>query len=122
MRRLQQAVVAGGDALPHRRIRQQVAGELLDRELVERQVVVERLDHVVAVRRDAVLLVAVVADGVGEAHEVEPPAGHPLAVGGRGEQLVDELLVGVGPIVEHELVDLRPAWAAGRSDRSRAGG
>ena len=66
MRRLQNAVVAGGHELPHRRVRQQIAGQLLDRELVERQIVVERLDDIIAVRRDAMLLVAVVADRVGE--------------------------------------------------------
>ena len=118
VRRLQQAVVAGGDALPERRIRQQVAGELLDRELVERQIVVERLDHVVAVGRDAVLLVAVVADRVGEPHQVEPPRGHPLAEGRRREQLVDELLVGVGAVVEHELRRLS-SGVGGRPVRSK---
>ena len=82
MRGLQQAVVTGGHELPHRRIGQKIAGKLLDRELIERKIIVERLDDVIAVGCDAMVLIAVVADGRREPHEVEPPGGHALAVGG----------------------------------------
>ena len=112
-----QAVEAGGDELLGRRVGQQVAGELLDRELVERLVAVERVDDVVAVREDALVLVAVVADRVGEPHQVEPGHGHPLAVMGRGEQPVDLPLVGVGSVSSPK------AWTSsgvgGRPVRSR---
>ena len=72
-------VVARRHELLGRRIRQQVAGQLLAGELVERLVRVERADHVVAVGKDPLVLVAMEADGVGVAGDVEPPHGHPLA-------------------------------------------
>ena len=98
---------------------QQVAGELLDGELVERHVGVERLDHPVAVRPDRPRAVLLVAVGVGVAGQVEPAPGPALAVVRRGEQPVDQLLVGVRRRVVDERVDLRRASAAGRSGRGR---
>src|SRR5208337_5498235 len=47
------AIEAGRDQLLGRRVRQQVSGELLDGELVERLVAVERVDDVIAVRENA---------------------------------------------------------------------
>ena len=75
---------------------EQVAGELLDREPVERLVGVERANHVVAKEVEVDVVVAVIAGGVGEADQVEPEDRHPLAEVGRGQQAVDEPLVGVG--------------------------
>ena len=43
---------------------------------------------------------------LGEAHHVEPVTGVALAVGGGGEETIDESLVGVGPGVGEEGVDL----------------
>ena len=60
----------------------QVAGELLDREPVERLVGVERADHVVAEQPDVDVVVAVIAGGVGEPDQVEPEDGHPFADSG----------------------------------------
>jgi hypothetical protein len=88
-------VKAGGDALRRRGVGQQVAGQLLDRELVEGHVGVDRVDHPVAVRPDRPLAVLLVAVGVGVAGEVEPAAGPTLAVARAGEQAVDVTLVGV---------------------------
>ena len=76
-----------------------VGGDLLDEELVVRQVLVERADDAVAVGvgvRVAPLFLEDVALGVGVAGDVEPVPPPPLAVAGRGEQAVDHLLVGVG--------------------------
>ena len=84
----------------------EVAGQLQLREPVERHVVEERLDHPVAIGRDAVGLVAVVADGVGVADDVEPPGRQPLGVPGRDEQAIDQPLVAVGPDVGEILLDL----------------
>ncbi len=75
---------------------QQVAGELLDREPVERQVAVEGVDDPVAVLPDRARGVDAVAVGVGVAGQVEPVPRPALAVVRRGEQAVDEPLVGVG--------------------------
>ena len=104
--RLQQAVVARGDACLVGRAVHQVAGELLDREAVERLVGVERTDHVVAKEVEVDMIVAVIAGRVGEADQVEPEDRHPFAEMGRSEQPVDQPLVSIGPVVVHEGVDL----------------
>ena len=52
-------------------------------------------------------VVAVVADGVGVAHQVQPVHGHALAVVRAGQQAVHLLFVGVGRRVGHERRDLR---------------
>ena len=62
-------------------------------------------------------LVLLVAVRVGVAREVEPRPRPALAVVRRGEQAVDELLVGVRARVGQERVDLRRASAAGRRGR-----
>ncbi len=84
-----------------------VGGDLLADEPGVGLVAVERLDEVVAVRPgvgpDAVLVVAV---GLGEVDQVHPVPRHALAVVGRGEQAVDQPLVGVGPVVAEERLDL----------------
>ena len=80
--------------LVERRFGQQVAGQLLDRELVERQVAVERVDDPVAVGPHLAVVVEVDAVRVGVAGRVEPVAAAMLAPVRRRQQLVDELLVG----------------------------
>ena len=117
-----QAVEAGRHELLGGRVGQQVAGELLDGELVERLVAVERVDHVIAVREDALALVAVVADRVGEPGQVQPGNGHPLAVMGRLEQPIDQALVGARIGVVARRRGPPRASGAGRSGRARAGG
>ena len=80
----------GRDQLRLRRIRQQVAGDLLDRELVERLVRVEGFDHPVAVGPHLARVVEVQAVGVGVARGIEPIAGAVLAVRRRRHQLVHQ--------------------------------
>ena len=89
------AVVAGGDDLVGGRVGQQVAGQLLDDELVEGLVGVEGVDDPVAVGPDLAVVVEVQAVGVAVAGGVEPEPRHVLAVAGRVEQAVDDLLVSV---------------------------
>ena len=101
------AVEAGGDLLVERRVRQQVAGELLDRELVERHVAVEGVDHPVAPAPHRPVAVALVAVGVGVAGARRASGRHALAVARRGEQAIDHLLVGVRRLVREEGIDLR---------------
>ena len=76
---LQQAVVSGGDLLPFTAVLNQVAGELLPGELVERHIPVKGANHIVAIGGDVVILVSVVAHCVGESDEVEPVDGQALA-------------------------------------------
>ncbi len=104
-----QAVVAverGGDALLQGRAGEHVAGELLDREPVERHVGVVGVDDPVAPAPHRPLAVGLVAVGVGVAGGVEPLDGHALAVARRREQPVDGVLVGVGGVVVQEVGEL----------------
>ncbi len=92
----------GGDLLVGRRIRQQVAGELPDRELVEREIVVEGLHHPVAVEPHLPLVVEVEAVGVGVAGVVEPVTCHLLAVVRARKKFLDELGMGIGGCIGDE--------------------
>ena len=83
------AVEARGDTLGFAGVGQEVAGELFDREAIERQVGVERAHHPVAVFPNTARGVDRVAVAVGIAGLVEPPAAPAFAVGGRGEQAFD---------------------------------
>ena len=105
---------AGGNQLVHRRVRQQVTRDLLERELVEGQVAVERVDHPVAVGPHLAVVVDVDAMGVGIARGVQPVASAVLAVALGGEQDVKVALVGARLVVVHEGVhDLRARGQAG---------
>ena len=99
------ALEAGGDELIERRVGQQVAGELFDGELVERQVAVEGVDHPVAVRPDFAVVVDMHAVRVAVAGGVEPVARAVFAVVGRGEVAIHHALVGVGRSVLEEGFD-----------------
>ena len=59
---------------------QQVAGELFAGENIKGFVLVERLDHIIAVRPDVPRIVRVIPNRVGKPHHVEPAQSHPLAV------------------------------------------
>ena len=85
---------------------QHVAGDLLDRELVERQIAVERVDHPVAILPDAAPVVLLVAVRVGVAGEIQPRTRPPLAVARRGQQAIDDAVVGVRRRVGEEGVEL----------------
>jgi hypothetical protein len=95
-----------------------VGRDLLDEELVVRQVFVERADRPsrgTCTRTVLPLLLEDVALGVGVAGDVEPVPAPPLAVVRGGEQAVDHLLERVGrarPLGER--VDLLRRRAAGR--------
>ena len=97
-----QAVIAARDELFFGRVRQEIARELLAGEDVERLVVIERLDDVVAVGKDALVLVAVEADRIGVAGDIEPPDRHAFTEVGRGQQAIDLLLIGIGRFVGQE--------------------
>ena len=84
------AMKGGRNDLVFGGVGEQVAGELLHRELVEGLVLIERLDHPVAVGPDDATGVAGVAGAVGITGEVEPLAGPVFAVGGLGEEVGDD--------------------------------
>jgi hypothetical protein len=102
-----QPVERRGESLLPVWIRQEVAGELPSGEFVETQVFVVGPDDPVAPgphRAGAVHLVAV---GVRETRDIQPVGGHPFAVARRGEQPVDDALVGAGQGVGEEGVGFR---------------
>ncbi len=76
--------------------REQVAGQLPGDEPVVRQIVVERPDDPVAPRPHGAIDVGLVSVRVGVSGQVEPVDGHPLAEPRRGQQPVDQPLIGAG--------------------------
>ena len=116
------AIEARGDFLIHRAIGQQIAGELLDRELIERLVAIEGRDHPIAKRPNFAIIVEMNAVGIGVARGIEPIAGPMLAIAGRRQQAIDVFFIRIGRFVVQKLVELAPASAAGRSDRGTPGG
>ena len=88
-----------------------VSGELFLEKAVVGLVLVERLDHVVAVAPGiGAVEICAVAVGVGIANEIKPDAGPALAVGGALEELIDELFPCVGTVVAEEGFDLLGSW------------
>lgn len=64
----------GGDPLLDRRVFQQVAGELLDRELIERLIAVERRNDPIAVGPHLAIVVEMQTVRVGITGRIEPVA------------------------------------------------
>ena len=77
-----EAVIPGSDFLFFRRIGQEVARQLLTGEGVEGLITIESVNHIIAVRENALVLVTVEADGVREARDIQPPDGHAFTVMG----------------------------------------
>ncbi|MFM1944909.1 MAG: hypothetical protein RI897_3891 [Verrucomicrobiota bacterium] len=107
---LEEAVIAGGDFLGGGGIGEEVAGELFTGELVEGHVVIEGVDDPIAVGGDIVVLIAVVADRIGVADEVEPVGGHAFTKGGVFEEGIDEGVVVCGGYDLGEALDLVGGW------------
>lgn len=85
---------ACGDELFGGGIWEEIAGDLVGGELVERKVVVEGGDDPVAIRPHFTVIVEMHAVGVGISGGVKPVAGAMFAVGGGLEKFLDELRVG----------------------------
>ena len=76
---LKKTIVAGCNELLLSRIGEEIASQLLAGEAIKRHVLVEGANHVVAIGGNVVILIAMVADGVGIADEIEPVNGQALA-------------------------------------------
>jgi hypothetical protein len=91
-----QAEEAAGDERLGAGIGKLIAGQLLEHETIERFVLVEGANHVVAITPDVRLDgVALVAIGFGVTHQVEPVPAPALAVGGPGEKIIDNAVEGL---------------------------
>jgi len=78
------SVEAGGQNLIGMSFGNEVAGDLVDCELVKGHVVVEGLNNPVAPGPHAAFAVTLISIGVGIAGSIEPIPGHPLAESGGG--------------------------------------
>src|SRR2546421_8895514 len=85
-------VKCGRDALIECRIGKKVARQLLDGELIEWHVVIERLDYPIAPAPHVADAVRLIAVGIAITCGFHPPKRHALAVTGRGEQAVHNFL------------------------------
>ena len=81
-------VEGGGELLIASGVRQEVAGELLSDELVERQVVVEGFNNPIAVRPCLYIDIGLIAEGIRVARDIKPRHSHALAEARRGEQAI----------------------------------
>src|ERR1035441_4127533 len=90
LRREDKPIERGGDFLFRRAVGQQVAGQLLARELVEGLVLVECLDYVVAIGPNVSRIVRMVARSEEQKSEIEPTYRHSLAKLRRCEELLYE--------------------------------
>ena len=104
------AMKTRGNPLRLGRVREHVPGELLDGELVKRQVVIDRPDHPVPPGPDRALGILCVAGRISVAGQVQPDTRPALPVGLRGEQAVDQGLVSSGALVIDESLDLLEGW------------
>ena len=101
------AMKPGGDPGLFGRLREQVAGDLLDREPVVRQVAVQSVDDPIAPRPDVQAeRVGAVTGRIGIARQVEPDAGPAFSVGGRVEQMINQPFVRIALTVVHERIHL----------------
>ena len=100
------ALEAGRELLLGRGIRQEIARELLEGELVVRNITVERFDDPVAPRPVGARGVGLESIGVRITRSIEPPHSHAFAVVRRGEQAIDGLLVGLRRGVRQERLGL----------------
>ena len=95
---------ARGDTLLGGRVRQHVSGQLLDRELVERHVSVDRANDPVAVRPDGPLPILFITVRVGVPRQVQPASGPAFAILRRREQPIDQPFVSIRRRIVDELV------------------
>ena len=93
-----------------RRIRNQVAGKLLLDESVIGQILVQRLDHPIAIKPDIAHLVFFVAVRVGIPCSIQPVAAPAFTVMGRSEQTIHLLFISVGGLVSNVCIHFFNRW------------
>ena len=98
------------NALFERRVGKQIAGELFARELIERHPVVVGINDPVSPTPHLARSVVLVTAGIGIARGVEPDDRHPLAIGRRLQQPVNQPLVGIRRRVGEKGCDFLLIW------------
>ena len=103
------------------RVGEQIARELLGHELVVWHIVVERLDDPITPRPNLHRHIALIAIRVGIASHIQPHVGHPLAIGGRGQQAIDDPLVGFAGIIGEKRIEfVERGWEPGEVEGGSA--
>ena len=106
------------DFLIDGRVRQQVARQLLDRELIEFHVGIEGINHPVAVRPHLAGVVEVDAVRVRIARRIEPVTPAVFAPMHGGHELIDVAFVVIGGFIVDEFLDRRRVrWQADEIER-----
>ena len=98
------AMKSGRDFLVERRVRQQVARKLLDGELIERHVRVDRANRPISPRPHRARAVSLIPVRVGVPRGIEPIEHHPFAITRRREQPIHEPLKSIGRRIGEERV------------------
>ena len=93
------------DPLFHRRVRQQVTGELLDRELIEGDVPIERSDDPITIRPERSFVIEMQPVRVAISCRVQPVPREMLAVPSRAKQSLDQFVVRFGRLIRDEGID-----------------
>ena len=104
------AVKASRQPLFWSRIWQQISGELLDSELIKRQVAVERADHPISPRPVRPGRVPLKSIRIGIASCIQPPHRQPLTKMLRCEKLIDKPIVGLRRLVIQKRFDVGGRW------------
>ena len=98
------AMEASGDDLVRCSIRQHVASQLLDGELIKWHVLVECLDHPVAKRPNSARAILFVTIGVSITGKIQPRASPSFPVWRRLQKAINEVFIGFGILVLGEIV------------------
>ena len=101
---------SSGDEVIRCRLGQHVARNLLDAELIEGHVSVQRTHDPVAVGPDLPRAVLLKAVRVRIARQVQPAPRPALAILLGGQQVIDEVVIGTGRLVIHKRICLRRGW------------
>ena len=110
-----------GDALFARGVGQQIASDLPRQKFIVGEILVERLDDPVAIRRNIALHIALVTIGVGITREVEPVQSHAFTVGRRVQIFLRGTLDSVWRFVRKQCVNLRRiGWKSCKIKRETA--
>ena len=100
------------------RVGQQIAGHLLDGELIKGKITVKGANHPVAIGPDGAGRIIGVSGTVGIARQIQPLPRPMLAVGRLGQQTINQFAVGIGSVVLHEQVHLgQGRWQTGQVQR-----
>ncbi len=94
------------NSLPSRGVRQQVSGQLVDDELIERLILVHRLNHPVAIGPAVADLIGLKAVRVGISGQIQPGTRPMFSVRIRGQQAIYDALVGPNVRVGKKSVQL----------------